>query len=117
MERFWVGQAETREVLMKYEHGQTLPEFTGIEAYYVFRFANKTRAAITAINVVPDASSPEHVKASFIITRDFFTDARKGPCETQIVLLDDHDFSPVVAYPIQKAEVVGMIMSPTELTA
>ena len=117
MTTYWVGQAMTFDLIFKHDHmGGSLPGFGDPQSYLAFRFYDKSRAALRAADTAPDVPTG-YVKGRFVILPDFFTPARMGPCETQAVLLDGDDRNPAIAYPIEKAEVVGMIMSPTELTA
>ena len=117
MTTYWVGQSGTFDLIFKYDNkGGVLPEFADAQSYLAFRFHDNSRAALRAAVTAPDVPSG-YMKGQFVILPDFFTPARMGPCETQAVLLDGNDRNPAVAFPIEKAEVVGMIMSPTELTA
>ena len=112
MATFWVGQAGELKRNLKIDSVQ-LGQFTLAKAYFAFRFYDKSRVALVTADMQDQHGTTDIIWA---ITPGFFTPERMGPCETQIVILDS-DNNPTITFPIQKDEVVGMIMSPAELTA
>ena len=113
MATFWVGQAgaHTRTVAITPEQWAA---FTTPKTYLAFEFAKGQRKGLVTTQ---RAAVGNFSKFTFNIPKEFFTNELRGPCKTQVVVLDG-DLDPAVVFPVETgSQVTAMLMTPAELTA
>ena len=85
-------------------------EFSAVSAKWVFEFADGSIGIMSNSN---SAWSNGELDLSFVIPEDFFTPARAGPCEHQVIIYDSDNspiyysekYKDVVRHPILKKSV------------